>query len=251
MLQPFEVIPCLYREAMHLQCFPPTRYVRGVATNVTTFTHFAQNWSLGCLVVLYGSTMLPAQLRAWWFPNNFFCLVWAPCYTLITHQVEKKKKKKIHGGFRSTWGDNFFMGTQNGSKLEIWPWGILIHTLELKLQPFEVIPWLYREAIHLQCFMRMRYVINGEYPFRTRTYYADDLYSIWSKLEYRLPTCIVWLYYTSSLTMRRFPDNFFLLSVWTPWKNNKLLINSEGNWEPLGTIFAWVCRMDQMQRFDL
>ena len=137
-------------------------------------------------------------------------------HTNYTPSRKKKKKKKIHGGFRSTWGDNFFMGTQNGSKLEIWPWGILIHTLELKLQPFEVIPWLYREAIHLQCFMRMRYVINGEYPFRTRTYYADDLYSIWSKLEYRLPTCIVWLYYTSSLTMRRFPDNFFLLSVWTP-----------------------------------
>ena len=30
-------------------------------------------------------------------------------------------------------GDNFYMGMQSGSKLEIWPDGILIHTLELKL----------------------------------------------------------------------------------------------------------------------
>ena len=30
------------------------------------------------------------------------------------------------------------MGTQNGSKLEIWPERILIHTLEMKLRPFEV-----------------------------------------------------------------------------------------------------------------
>ena len=27
--------------------------------------------------------------------------------------------KIIHGGFGSTWGDNFYMGMQNGSKLEI------------------------------------------------------------------------------------------------------------------------------------
>ena len=48
----------------------------------------------------------------------------------------------MFGGFGSTWGDNFYMGTQNGSKLEVWPWGILIHTLELKLRPFEVAPYV-------------------------------------------------------------------------------------------------------------
>ena len=46
----------------------------------------------------------------------FFCLVCTvACYTLS----RKKKNMKIHGGFGSTWGDNFYMGTQNGSKLEI------------------------------------------------------------------------------------------------------------------------------------
>ena len=28
---------CLYREAMHLQCFPPTRYVRGGATGCAAY----------------------------------------------------------------------------------------------------------------------------------------------------------------------------------------------------------------------
>ena len=34
------------------------------------------------------------------------------------------------------------MGTQNGSKLEIWWKGILIHALELKLWPFELFPYV-------------------------------------------------------------------------------------------------------------
>ena len=41
-------------------------------------------------------------------------------------------------GIGSTWGDNFYMGTQNGSKHESWHEKILIHALELKLWPFEV-----------------------------------------------------------------------------------------------------------------
>ena len=43
-----------------------------------------------------------------------------------THWAKEKKKKKkelnnlIRGAFGSTWGHNYFyMGTQNGSKLEI------------------------------------------------------------------------------------------------------------------------------------
>ena len=46
------------------------------------------------------------------------------------------------------------MGTQNGSKNEIWHEKILIHALELKLQPFKVYPYvcIYREAMCLQCF---------------------------------------------------------------------------------------------------
>ena len=60
--------------------------------------------------------------------------------------VSLKKKVNlnnvIHGGFGSTLGDNFYMGTQNGSKLEIRPERILIHALELKLRPFEVSPYV-------------------------------------------------------------------------------------------------------------
>ena len=44
----------------------------------------------------------------------------------------------MFGEIGSTWEDNFYMGAQNGSKYdEI----ILIHTLELKLRPFEVSPY--------------------------------------------------------------------------------------------------------------
>ena len=55
----------------------------------------------------------------------------------------------MFGGLGSTWGDNFYMGTQNGSKLEIWPWGILIHTLEWKLQHFQVSPYVCAGKPHI------------------------------------------------------------------------------------------------------
>ena len=46
-IHPLECFPiCLYREAIHLQCFPPTCYVIGVThtyMNVTTFTQFPRN----------------------------------------------------------------------------------------------------------------------------------------------------------------------------------------------------------------
>jgi hypothetical protein len=68
----------------------------------------------------------------WWFPDNFFCLV---C------NLEKKYLNNlIHGGSGSTWGYNFYMGTQNGLKLEISWQGILIHPLELKLRRLQAIP---------------------------------------------------------------------------------------------------------------
>ena len=67
---------------------------------------------------------------------------------------------------------------QNGSKLEIRSDRFLIHTLQLKLWPFEVSPCLYREAMHLQCFC-------------PRAHRLDYLYPMWPKLEYRQPACIV------------------------------------------------------------
>ena len=52
-MAPNRVSHMLYREAMHLQCFTPTRtYI-----NVTTFTGSAQNCNVGGLLTLYGSTM--------------------------------------------------------------------------------------------------------------------------------------------------------------------------------------------------
>ena len=61
--------------------------------------------------------------------------------------------------------------------------------------------WLYREAICLQCFPPTRYVKNGEYPSRMRTYYVDDLYPICSKQHCSEYACIVWLYHACSYTV--------------------------------------------------
>ena len=47
--------------------------VRHAHTNVTTFTYFGQNWSIGCLLALYGSTKHPAQLCGG-FGQFFFLL---------------------------------------------------------------------------------------------------------------------------------------------------------------------------------
>ena len=52
--------------------------------------------------------MHPAQLRGG-FWTIFFCLV----YGLL------ENKGFNVGGIGSTWGDDFYMGMQNGSKLEI------------------------------------------------------------------------------------------------------------------------------------
>ena len=85
--------------------------VRRAHTNVTTFTYSGQNWGIGCLLALYGSTKHPAQLCGG-FGRFFFLLS-------VQVALKKNKIKIIHGGFGSTWGDNFYMGTQNVSKLEI------------------------------------------------------------------------------------------------------------------------------------
>ena len=77
-------------------------------------------------------------------------------------------------GFGSTWGCNFYMGTQNGSKLDLTCiGGLLIHTFELEISIKMFLWWpltictctcvhylqwlhwdiqcLYREAMHLYC----------------------------------------------------------------------------------------------------
>ena len=95
---------------MHLQYFPPTCYMRGVATRAHELEDLYPLQSKlkfrlpACIIWLYyasSSTM-------WWFLDNFFFLlsVSASFYTLRIHSM----------GFGSTWGHNFYMGMQNGSK---------------------------------------------------------------------------------------------------------------------------------------
>ena len=62
----YEVSPCLYREAICLQCFPPTRYVSGrghayvcMWRPLPDMLKITNRWSL---LALYGSTMHIATL---------------------------------------------------------------------------------------------------------------------------------------------------------------------------------------------
>ena len=93
-LQPSEVFPCLYREAIRLQCLLPMRYVKngeyllGAHTNVTTFTYFGKNWSIGCLLALYGSTKHPAQLYSGFGQSVLLSLI----------KQKKQNKTKLNSG---------------------------------------------------------------------------------------------------------------------------------------------------------
>ena len=118
--------------------------------------------------------------------------------------------------------------------------GILIHTLELKISHFKCFPiCLYREAMRLQCFPPTRYVRGGD----TRAHKRDDLYPISSKLKYRLPACIVWLYYACfQLDYMEVSGHFFFLLSVVPLKIKHQVEKKKtscakkdwGNWEHLG-----------------
>ena len=106
-LQPFEVSPCLYRKPCICTVFRPcTTWEAGLRAHlsVTTFTNFdkifnVQAACLHCIVWFY----YVSSSIIWWFSDNFFfCLVCGP--------FEKKGKKIICGGTRSTWGHNFLHG---------------------------------------------------------------------------------------------------------------------------------------------
>ena len=89
------------------------------------------------------------------------------------------------------------MSTQNGSHLEIWCNGILIHTIEFKLWHFEVSSYV---SIGRPCICNV-FRPRVMWGAGLRAHKRDDLYHIWSKLDYRLPACIVWLYNAFSLTL--------------------------------------------------
>ena len=55
-------IPCLYREAMHLHCFPPSCYVRGMATHTQQSLPDLLKIALECLLALCGPTLHVALL---------------------------------------------------------------------------------------------------------------------------------------------------------------------------------------------
>jgi hypothetical protein len=119
-----------------------------------------------------------------------------------------KLNNLIHGGY------NFYMGTQNESKLGNWQQGILIHALELKLWHFEVLHMLL--AIFAQ---KKNYGHVG---------YADDPLPNIVHIGCLLAICGSTMH-PAQLCMWWFPDNFFfcLVSVWSPWKKKKIN-NSRG-----------------------
>ena len=78
---------CLYREAMRLQCFTPTRtYKRDDHYPICTKLHY------GCLLALCGPTMHVATLCGVFRTFFFFCLV---CQPRLLGKKKKKKKKKF------------------------------------------------------------------------------------------------------------------------------------------------------------
>ena len=84
--------------------------------------------------------------------------------------------------------------------------GILIHTLELKLRPFEISSCLYREAMCLQCFPPTRYVKNGEYPWCA-------LFRKFLKIGVQVVCLLCKALHCILGVLCGFLDNFFLLSV--------------------------------------
>ena len=67
------------------------------------------------MLALYGSTVHPRCIM--WFSGQFFLL--SVHTSLKKANLDNKINNLIHGGFGSTWGDDFYMGTQNRSKLGI------------------------------------------------------------------------------------------------------------------------------------
>ena len=79
-LWPLKFSICLYRKPCICNVFHPCSHIK-----VTTITHFGQNWSLGCLLALYGSSCVVIS-------GLFFLLsVSASCYTLSSYYIQSGK----------------------------------------------------------------------------------------------------------------------------------------------------------------
>ena len=169
--------------------------------NVTTITHFGQNWCIyrlpACIVWLYyasSSTM-------WRFSNNFFfCLVfWSPCYTL-----SRKKLILIIGTLGSGWNRKFYMGAQNGSNYELWSRDFFDSRPRIKVMAL----WsLYRKPF--TCNVCQKNFTGTRKKFYGRAAYVDDPLPNIVHIAVWVSACILWLYYASSSTVWWFSDHFF------------------------------------------
>ena len=121
---------------------------------------------------------IPKEMNEWcflgityYYGNNDFIVwqIWRMIGSYIATPPRKQKLNDlIHGGFGSTSGHNLYIGTQNGSKLEVWQRGLIHASVKVMVLWSFPILYLYREAIRLQCFPP------------THTHNRDDLYPICS-----------------------------------------------------------------------
>ncbi len=103
--------------------------------------HLTSKFSLACYRLTCQGTRSYVQCQHAKIRKKIFLL---SVHGSLLHTKKKKKKYHFklyitHGGFVSTWGHNFYMGMQKGSRLEIWSQGILIHTIELKIWHFKIL----------------------------------------------------------------------------------------------------------------
>ena len=182
----------MYREAIRLQSFPPTRYVRGVVTRT-----YESDDHYPTMLYAFSRHCMATVLQFLFF---FF---FVSATQLVTHKTFKTN-------------DRTFKNLDSGPEIrcacrlehefsEIRPdfW----FTPKLWRLSFPIC--LYRETIRLQYFMPTRYVRGVV----TRAHKCDDQYLICSIM---LNGHLLGLYCACSTFFRTI---FFLLSVWA-WKKN-------------------------------
>ena len=109
-------------------------------------------------------------------------------------------------------------------RMEIWPLGILIHALELKLWPFEVFPYVYIGKPCI-CNFFSAHTLGDKWGIPVRHMYIlhwqplPDLLKI--GVQVACLHCMALLYI--QLDHVEVSGQFFLLSVWSPWISIKTI----------------------------
>ena len=147
---------------------------------------------LSCLCFHYSNCNLRVHTR---LVCNYYCVSICISRCIVLYRKNKLGKKQNFklinsGGIRSTWGHNFAWAHRMDR--------MTFRNLDSRLWIKVIALWSFPMFVWGSHAFAMFSMINGEYPLGMCTYYADDLYPICSKLEYRLSACIVWLYYASS-----------------------------------------------------